>query len=95
MEDDPILLGLTAFFLVVIPAISYRVGKINYKKVFFLPILAMGIAFPMFMFIIVVPDTPYAMYFFYASMSLWAGGFFGFFFSWGFYIHGRKRKYKK
>ncbi|MFH1694071.1 MAG: hypothetical protein ABH890_07335 [Bacillota bacterium] len=94
MTDDPILLSLTAFFLIVIPVFSFQMGKVRSKRVFLLPALAMCISFPIFMFLMVVPDTPYSIYFFYASMSLWTGGFFGIFFSLYFYSK-RNRSFRR
>lgn len=92
MLEDPNLFTLTALFLVAIPIISKRLGKYKPKRYFTLPLIAMAIAFPLFLFLMVVPDMPYALYFFYASMSLWTGGFIGLFFSIYFYSKGRTKK---
>lgn len=91
MLEDPILFTLTAFFLVAIPIVSKRLGKYKPKRYFTLPLIAMAIAFPLFLVLMIIPDMANAIYYFYASMSLWTGGFIGFFFSIYFYSKGRKK----
>ncbi|MCF7930712.1 MAG: hypothetical protein K9L02_04280 [Acholeplasmataceae bacterium] len=91
MLEDPILFTLTAICLIAIPIISKKLGKYKPKHYFTLPLITMAIAFPLFLFLMIVPDTPNSIYFFYASMSLWTGGFIGFFFSIYFYSKGRKK----
>lgn len=91
MEDDPILLGLTALSLVAIPFLSYLLGRKQPKRLFVLPIISMVIGFILFLFLVIVQTTPLGMYLFYAAMSLWTGGLFGIFISWYFYS---KRKVK-
>jgi len=81
MLEDPILFMITVVFLVLIPFASFRLGKAKKSRYFLLPLLAMGIAFPIFLFLIIMQGSPNSLYLFYASMSLWTGGFFGFFFS--------------
>jgi len=89
MLDDPILFSLTAILLVLIPVASARLGKSKKSGYFLLPLLAMGTAFPLFLFLMIVQDFPYAIYYFYASMSLWTSGFIGFFFSLFWYLKRR------
>lgn len=89
MLEDPILFTLTVVFLVLIPFASSRLGKSKKSRYFLLPLLSMGIAFPLFLFLIIVESFPYSIYFFYTSMSLWTGGFIGFFFSLHWYLKRR------
>ncbi|MBU1093936.1 MAG: hypothetical protein KKH01_05695 [Firmicutes bacterium] len=89
MMEDPILFTLTAIFLIVIPIVSKKIGRYKPRRYFLLPMIAMGVAFPMFLFLMIVPTMPYAIYYFYASMSLWTGGFIGFFFS--IYFYSKRR----
>lgn len=52
------------------------------KKVFLLPLLSMGLGFPIFLFLVIVQGTPYGAILFYLSLSLWNAGFFGLFYAW-------------
>ena len=91
--DDPILLAATTFALIVIPVLSVWLSKIKLKFVFITPILAMGISFPMFFFVMIVQGSPISMPLFVISMSLWTGGFFGIFTS--IFIYFLKRNENK
>jgi hypothetical protein len=84
MYDDPILMTLVAISLIVIPTASYFLGKIRIRYVFFLPVLAMLISFPLFLFLVVAQGGTYKALV-YITFSLWIGGFFGFFISLIFY----------
>lgn len=90
MMDDPILQAATALALVLIPVLSLALSKIKLKLIFFLPILSLLVSFPMFLFVVIVPDLPISKYLFYISMSLWTGGLFGVFISWVMYRKKRK-----
>ena len=74
--DDPILQIATTSALIGIPVLSYLLGKVKFNHSYLRKILAMVISFPMFLFVVIVPDTEISKYFFYISMSLWTGGFF-------------------
>ncbi|PAT01119.1 hypothetical protein CI105_08290 [Candidatus Izimaplasma bacterium ZiA1] len=84
--DNPILLAATAFALVFIPLLSFRMSKIRLWYIFILPILAMMISFPMFFLLVVIPTMPNAKTMFIITMSLWTGGFFGIFISFIAYL---------
>lgn len=90
MTDDPILLYGTAVVLILMPILSYIVYRWKRKWIFFIPAISMLISFPMFFFVVIVPDIPISKYLFYTSMILWTGGFFTTFFSWIIYATGRK-----
>jgi len=90
--DDPVLLSLTAISLIAVPVGSHFLSKIRLKLVFLLPVIAMGIAFPVFLLLVIVPDASFSIYLFYISMSLWTGGFFGIFISWIYYANQKKKK---
>ena len=88
--DDPILLAATAFALLIIPVLSFQLSKIRLKYIFVPPALAMVIAVPMFLFVVIVPTLPISRVFFIVSMSVWTGGFFGIFIA--LFIYTKKKK---
>ncbi|MFO7970080.1 MAG: hypothetical protein R6U15_08245 [Candidatus Izemoplasmatales bacterium] len=88
--NDPILQTATLLALIFIPVISVWLSKIKLKYIFIPPILAMAIAFPMFLFVVIVSTLPISRLLFYISMSLWTGGLFALFIA--LYIYHRKKK---
>ncbi len=89
--NDPILQALTAISLILIPVFSSMISKKKFKRIFLLTYISLGISFPMFLFVVIVPDLEISKYLFYISMSLWTGGFFSIFINL-FIYHKRKRK---
>jgi predicted tellurium resistance membrane protein TerC len=88
--DDPILLAATAFALLIIPVLSFQLSKISLRYTFVPPVVAMVIAFPMFLFVVIVPTLAISKTLFIVSMSVWTGGFFGIFIA--FFIYFKKKK---
>ncbi|MBN2300310.1 MAG: hypothetical protein JXC31_03880 [Acholeplasmataceae bacterium] len=91
MGDDPILMGVTALSMILIPWISYLIGKKQIKRLFVIPIVCLVLGFLLFFFLVIVVPEKFGIYMFYAAMSLWTGGFFGIFISWYLY-YVRKKK---
>ncbi len=54
MLEDPVLFSLTALMLVLIPIVSYHLGKAKRKRYFTLPLFAMGLAFTLFLLLFIV-----------------------------------------
>ena len=71
--DDPILLGLTAFSIGIH---FYVIYKMKMRR-FYLPIRTSIVGFILFFILVILQGSPGSLYIFYASMSLWSGGFFG------------------
>ncbi|MCD4826495.1 MAG: hypothetical protein K8Q99_01785 [Acholeplasmataceae bacterium] len=88
--NDPILQALTAISLILIPVFSSMISKKKLKRIFLLTYLSLGISFPMFLFVVIVPDLEMSKYLFYISMSLWTGGFFSIFIN--LYIYKKRVK---
>jgi hypothetical protein len=59
--------------------------------VFVLPVLSLLISFPMFLFLVIVGNTPISRYLFYISMILWTSGFFTVFISYFMYRAKRNK----
>lgn len=76
---DPILYRLALMTLITIPFISYALSKRKLKYIFIPTIVSLSISFPMFFFVMWVPELGISVYLFYISMSLWTGGFFSLF----------------
>ena len=88
--DDPILyIGLVVGFTALL-FFSLRLGKRKLSYLFVLPGIALMIALPMFIFVVIVPDIPISKYLFYASMILWTSGFFVIIVN--IFIYRKKRK---
>ncbi|MFA7076394.1 MAG: hypothetical protein WC152_06985 [Candidatus Izemoplasmatales bacterium] len=90
MNDDPILIIGLIIALVFIPAISMYLGRKKAKYLLLPSFLSMIIAFPMFFFVMIVPDLLVSKVLFYISMVLWTSGFFCFFIF--FYIYKRNQR---
>jgi hypothetical protein len=88
--DDPILQVASAAALIFIPVLSKLLSRIKLRYIFIPTIVSMCIAFPMFLFVMIVPDIPSSRYLFYISMSLWTGGFFSIFIN--LYVYHRNKK---
>lgn len=88
--NDPILQVLTLISMIVIPVFSNILSKQKLKRIFLLTYISLGISFPMFLFVVIVPDLEISKYLFYISMSLWTGGFFSIFIN--LYVYKRRIK---
>lgn len=91
MENDPLLLSLTAFALVIVPLMSYWLSKFKIKYVWVVPIVFLSIGLVMFFILVIMQYTTIGKLFFDVSLSLWTGGFFGIFYALYLYLKNKKR----
>lgn len=77
-------------FLVILPIINYQLSKIKLKYIFYIPLISLIIALPIFIFVIIVGINSITKYLFFLSMILWNSGFCSLFISW--IIYKKKKK---
>lgn len=93
MGDDPVLqIGLSVM-IVLMPFLSIILSKKKLKHIFIIPLASMIIAFPIFLFLVILQNsTVYSRYLFYISMILWTSGGFTMIFSSIIYFRNKNKE---
>ncbi len=90
MENDPLLLGLTALSLVIDFLLTYWLSRFKMKYVWFVSLSFLVVGFVLFLFLVIMQSTTIGLIVFDISISLWTGGFFGIFYA--LYLNSKHKK---
>jgi hypothetical protein len=90
--DDPILGLLTIVSVTLVCILNAYVNKNSKLSVFLLPFTLMGVGLVIFLGLVILQGIM-GIFWWYTSMSLWNGGFFGLFHA--IYLNMKTKKYNK